>query len=829
MEPNFSHIKDTENIFHNTFQNNEKPVQSFTNPHDELHFLRQELAKKEAELQSHGVESTKEQLATQLIETYKQTPIEEVVAPESRVPTEKLEAIALQLRPETHDRKVEELVGILMQSGVRNALEAVRKMGNPHLDDDFHRFLVQYLAAYHSIPGLKNSSETYKNLNTTLFQVTLPPAEEQGGKSFKEAMTLMEQFYASMQVIGPAGNKEENYFSFEIGLSNESEEIIFYVTVGNKFATLFEKQVLGLFSDAHIKRITDDYNIFFPEGFAAGSYAVATNIDLMPLKIYDSFDKDPMNLLLGVFERIKKSGEGASVQVIVKPVGDRYIKEYGKVLDRLRKGETMKKIKESLSGEFVTELKSWGKAVWNVFADDTTVKKNEEKEKNNESRIDDIAVQNVTKKLSSTIVETTIRIVTSAENQFRADELLRDLESAFLQYTEVQSNGIQFKRIKPNDLPKFLRDYTYRRFDSDRKFRLNFQELATMFHFPSHTEGSAQLKQARAATHPAPMTMGTEGILLGHNVHRGTVTPIHFKPIDRLRHYYTIGQTGTGKTVHFLKMIIQDIKNGDGCCFIDPHGSDINTILANVPPERLDDVIFFDPAYTERPIGLNMLEFDERSPQQKSLVIGELMSLFDKLFDMKAQGGAMFGQYFRNAALLNMEDPASGNTVLEITRVLANEDFRKMKLSKNKNPIIAEFWKSAEATSGEQGLENFVPYISSKFDDFISNEFLRPIILQEKSAFNFREIIDTKKILIVNLSKGLLGEKNANLLGLIIIMKLQMAAMSRADSLDLDKFPPFYVYLDEFQSVVTESISAILSEARKYKLSLNMTHQYMQQ
>jgi hypothetical protein len=176
-----------------------------------------------------------------------------------------------------------------------------------------------------------------------------------------------------------------------------------------------------------------------------------------------------------------------------------------------------------------------------------------------------------------------------------------------------------------------------------------------------------------------------------------------------------------------------------------------------------------------------------------------------------------------------MEDPASGNTVLEITRVLANKQFRDMKLSKNKNPIIAEFWKSAEATSGEQGLENFVPYISSKFDDFISNEFLRPIILQEKSAFNFRDIIDGKKILIVNLSKGLLGEKNANLLGLIIIMKLQMAAMSRAESVDLSQFPPFYVYLDEFQNVVTDSIAAILSEARKYKLSLNMTHQYMEQ
>lgn len=823
MEPNLSQSKHPENLFHNTFHNEHQEKKVFSNPHDELHFLRQELAKKEAELQSKGIESSKENLAHQLIETYKQTPIEKVVDSKSIIPAEKLEVIALQLRPETHDKKIEELVGMLMQSGIRTSLEALRKMNNPHLDDDFHRFLVQYLSAYHSVPGLKNNTETYKNLDTTLFEVTLPPIES--GKSFKEAMTLMEQFFASMQVIAPTENKENNYFSFEIGLSNDSEEVIFYVSVGNKFAPLFEKQVLGLFHNAHIRKVPDDYNIFFAEGFAAGSYAVPTNTDILTLKTYDTFDQDPMNLLLGVFDRIKKEGEGAAVQIIIKPVGDRFTREYGKILDRLRKGETMKKIKESYTTDFIGELKGFGSAALDIFfgSNDKDTSKDEDK------KIDDIAIQNITKKLQSTIVETTIRIVTSAENQSRADEILRDLESAFLQYTEVQSNGIQFKKPKSGDLQKFLRDYSYRRFDQGKTFKLNFQELATMFHFPTHSEGSAQLKQSGAATHPAPMTMGTEGVLLGYNEYRGRITPIHMSPADRLRHFYTIGQTGVGKTQMFLKMIVQDIKNGDGCCFIDPHGSDINTILANVPPERLDDVIYFDPTYIQRPMGLNMLEFDERSPQQKSLVIGELMSLFDKMFDMKAQGGAMFGQYFRNAALLNMEDPASGNTVLEITRVLANEDFRKMKLSKNTNPIIAEFWKSAEATSGDQGLENFVPYISGKFDDFITNEFLRPIILQEKSAFNFRDIIDNKKILIVNLSKGLLGEKNANLLGLIIIMKLQMAAMSRAESVDLSKFPPFYVYLDEFQNVVTDSIAAILSEARKYKLSLNMTHQYMEQ
>jgi hypothetical protein len=243
----------------------------------------------------------------------------------------------------------------------------------------------------------------------------------------------------------------------------------------------------------------------------------------------------------------------------------------------------------------------------------------------------------------------------------------------------------------------------------------------------------------------------------------------------------------------------------------------------------MDDVIYFDPSYVDRPMGLNMLEYDITRPQQKSLVISELLGIFDKLFDMKAQGGAMFGQYFRNSALLVMSDPESGNTLMEITRVLGDKAFRDMKLSKCKDPLINEFWKAAEKTTGDQGLENFVPYISGKFDDFISNEFMRPVVLQEKSAFNFREVMDNKKILLVNLSKGLLGEKNANLLGLTLVGKLQMAAMSRADSPDLKALPPFYVYMDEFQNIVTESVSAILSEARKYKLVLNMTHQYLGQ
>jgi hypothetical protein len=228
-------------------------------------------------------------------------------------------------------------------------------------------------------------------------------------------------------------------------------------------------------------------------------------------------------------------------------------------------------------------------------------------------------------------------------------------------------------------------------------------------------------------------------------------------------------------------------------------------------------------------MGLNMLEYDPRFPEQKTFVVNEMLSIFNKLFDMKVAGGPMFEQYFRNAVLLVMEDPDTGNTLLDVSRVLSSRAFREMKLSKCKNPVVIQFWKEiADKAGGEASLQNVVPYITSKFDVFLSNDIMRPIIAQEKSSFNFREIMDQKKILLVNLSKGRLGDINANLIGLILVGKMLMAALSRADSFGRD-LPPFYLYIDEFQNITTDSISQILSEARKYKLGLTIAHQFIAQ
>jgi hypothetical protein len=225
-------------------------------------------------------------------------------------------------------------------------------------------------------------------------------------------------------------------------------------------------------------------------------------------------------------------------------------------------------------------------------------------------------------------------------------------------------------------------------------------------------------------------------------------------------------------------------------------------------------------------MGLNMLEYDRSRPETKTFVVNELLGIFNQLFDMKATGGPGFEQYFRNATLLVMEHPESGNTLLEISRVFSDKDYRDYKLSKCKNPLILQFWQNAEKTTGDQGLQNWTQYVNSKFDVFMSNDIMRPVVAQEKSAFNFREIMDTKKIFLVNLSKGRLGDINSSLLGLIIVGKFSQAALGRVDT---NVRPDFYLYIDEFQNVTTPAIASILSEARKYRLSLTVAHQYIGQ
>lgn len=794
----------------------------FSKPEEEIAFLREQITRKEQELASRPEKISTPEVVRAVVEQYKAQPKEQVLHPSVQVSEQHANAIVLALEPKSTDEKMAELLSILIEKGLKNTLSVLEKINNPSLDDDFHRFLVQYLASGQPLPRDFKKQDVFKGVDMVLYEITVPDiAPTQNAKSFKELVAVMEQLYAGMMSLSDGKDNEigKNYFTFEIALSNNSDSIVFYAAVPRKSRDLFEKQLTALYPAAHLSECKNDYNIFNDSGASFATYAVTKETPALPIKTYDQFESDPIQVILNAFSKLKHTGEGAAVQFVIRPAGEKFIKRYGKLLDKVRAGMTL--------GEAVKEEDSlyyFGKKALNFFASPQ-----EKPEKTSVSHVEEDAIKYISEKIRSTICDTNIRIVASAETTDRAKQIISDLSSSFQQFTETKGNALLLQEIKGRENLKLFREFSYRVFNDGESVPLNIRELTTLFHFPEHAGNTtSQLKTARATIAPAPLDLPQGGTLLGVNSYRNIDTKVYMTPDDRVRHFYVIGQTGTGKTSILKNMIMQDIAQGHGCCFIDPHGTDVVDILANIPKERIDDVIYFDPSYTERPMGLNMLEFDPRYPEQKTFVVDELLNIFNKLFDMKVAGGPAFEQYFRNSALLVMEDPESGNTLLDIARVLSDKAYRELKLSKCKNPIVLQFWQNALRTTGDQGLQNYVPYITNKFDVFLSNEIMRPVVSQAKSAFNFREVMDNKKILLVNLAKGRLGEINANLIGLILVGKIQMAALSRVDMYG-QKMNDFYLYIDEFQNVTTDSIASILSEARKYRLSLNIAHQYIAQ
>jgi hypothetical protein len=797
-----------------------KETPKFNSPEEEIKFLREHIQNREKELRESGEAKSRENITKETINAYDLLPKEEVLNKGYIKKEEEVEGVVLRLKPEAHDEKISELYGYLLENGLKNTLEVVSRMNDPHIEDDFHRFLVQFLHASGEIPGLREASPEFKSLNLALFEVTLPGNVKEEKKTFIDFITGMKQFLLGMQSISRGeNNKEKQYYTLEIANSANSNDLVIYVSIPKEKRELLEKQVLAFYHDAKVKECVDDYNIFSMDSSVVASYATLAKEEVYPITTYEDLGHDPMSAVLNAFSKLEKVSEGAAIQIVVTPAGDGIIKKFSSVLEKIKKGEKLKDAMDQY-GEIKKELKNFAAG---IFAP-KKLEKEEEKEKD----VDHDIIEAINTKLKSTIVDTNIRIVASAQSKSRAEDIVSDIESSFEQFNKAKHNSFKWNRVRSDDLSLFLHNFSFRLQSEKHSLPLNLEELATVFHFPISENATPDLKESKAGQAPAPTDMIDSGVMLGKNVYRGKETPIFMDAEDRMRHFYVIGQTGTGKTTILKNMIAQDIRNGHGCCFIDPHGTDVQEILSYVPKERMDDVIYFDPSFTDRPMGLNMLEFDPNYPEQKTFVINELMGIFNKLFDMKVGGGAMFEQYFRNSTGLVMEHPESGSTLLEIGRVLSDKKFRDLKLAHCKNPLIKQFWKNAEATSGEQGLENFVPYITSKFDGFLSNEIMRPIVTQEKSAFNFREIMDNKKILLVNLAKGRLGEINSNLIGMILVGKLQMAALSRVDMFG-QKMNDFYLYIDEFQNVTTDSISSILSEARKYRLSLNIAHQYIAQ
>lgn len=792
---------------------------TFKTPEEEIIYLREQVANRENELREKRVWTSNETATSEQISKYKDKATADVLHQNFILPEKKIGEIVLNLAPELHDKKMSELMGLMQTKGVKNTLSVLSALRDPHLEDDFHRMLVQYLQGGYPITNIPEKVERASTM--VMYEVVLPEAEEGKTRSPKETVSAMQQFLVGMDSISSAKSDKDNYFTLEIANAEGSEQFIFYVSVPKVKKDLFEKQITSVFPGVKFSVDPNDYNIFNEDGVSVGGYVTVKETALLSVKTIEDFDIDPLTVILNSFSKIQKTGEGAALQIVVKPSGDTYDKHFKHALSQFEKGVPLK---EALgNGSFI---EGFGTALKNLFMPIKIEEGDGEKKPVNAEE-----VAAIKRKIAEKIYPTNIRIIASGNSRPEAEKILGEIESSLHQFGKQHENVFTLVRQDKGSFAKLTRDFSFRMFNEDIVCPLNSKEIATFFHFPNSSYAvQPQLKTSQSISAPAPQDLPNTGTVLGVNSYRNVDTTVHISSDDRLRHFYTIGQTGTGKSTLLKNMIIQDIHNGDGVCMIDPHGVDIIDILANIPKNRIDDVIYFDPSYVERPMALNMLEYDRNHPEQKTFVVNELFSIFQKLYGAVPESmGPMFEQYFRNATMLVIEDPETGSTLLDVSRVMADKKFRDLKISRCKNPIVVQFWTEvAEKAGGEASLANIVPYITSKFDVFLANDVMRPLIAQEKSSFDFRDIMDNKKILLVNLSKGRLGDINANLIGLILVGKILMAALSRVDSISVG-FPPFYLYIDEFQNITTNSIATILSEARKYKLSLNIAHQFIAQ
>lgn len=687
---------------------------------------------------------------------------------------------------------------------------------------------------------LLNSSRTKgrlaRSLDMTLFLVSVPrEAAEQNQRPDKEMIAVMEQLYSSLTNIHAQGWNRflygEPYIALEMAVHHIGEEIHFYVAVPRTYEQIFEKQVHGLYPTADVQRV-QDYSIFSPKGVQAGAYLRTKADPILPVKTYSKLESDPLGEIVTAMSKLQREGEGAAIQILIRPSHQDNVRSLAQKVAREMQGgvEFSKALQIARHGK-----KEGGKPANNLVEPTKVVTAFEEE-----------TIKALQNKASRPLFDVNIRLLVSADDEVRAKQLLNDLSGSFVQFGAPDMNTFSANSVSGKSLEKLIFNYAFRIFDDSQRVYLSSDELTSIYHFPLSTTRASKIKMLKSKIAEPPPNLPEAGIIIGKSVFRGQEQSVRMSDVDRRRHLYIIGQTGTGKSSLMKFMLQQDINDGKGACIIDPHGEFAEYALSMVPKERADDVIYFNPGDIKRPLGLNILEVDPSKPEQKTFIANEFFMIMRTIYkDVPEAFGPMFEQYYKNSVLLLMdvfqkqfEDNGlrlegiedKRPTLVDIPRVLTDTEFRHNKLDDEPNPLVKNFWlQEAEKAGGEAALANMAPYINSKLSPFLANEFLRPIIAQRNSSFDFREVIDSGKILVVNLSKGRIGEMNANLLGMIIVSKLLMAALSRIDIADESQRKDFYLYIDEFQNVTTPSIATILSEARKYRLDLIIAHQYIKQ
>ncbi len=696
-------------------------------------------------------------------------------------------------------------------------------------------FFLLIIGAIYFRRKLKKTIENSSYFNHVVFLVKLPKEKpndkekEFTVQNLREDIARGENMFASIgglraqRGIIPYILGRNDHFSFEIVASKK--KIAFYVVAPQNMARFVEQTINAQYPDAVIEEVKD-YNIFTPHSnIVAGSLKTKRHF-VYPLKTFQKMEVDPMNSIINVMSKLDEH-EGLAIQYVVRSAHKRWHRKISIIRRKLRQTNS---ISEAL---YTVNLNPFIYYAREIFSTPNSRKKqmtsSQSYNMQRMTHMEEEMLKGIEEKNAKAGLNVNLRVIVSTEDKGRAMLYLNNLSNAFGQYSLYEYGNSFQNIINTRQQNKIINDFIYRRFDESISFLLNTEELTSLYHFPLKTAETPNILWLTARHAAASAEIPQEGIVLGENIYRGQTKEIRVKRDDRRRHTYIIGKSGVGKSVLLANMAAQDIINGEGVCVIDPHGDLIKDVINRIPPERAEDVVLFSPADIERPLALNLLEYDPKYPEQKTFVINEMIKIFDKLYDLKSTGGPIFEQYMRNSMLLIMSDPATGSTLMEIPKVLANPEFRKIKLEKCNDQTVVDFWKQeAEKAGGDAALANVVPYITSKLNQFISNDTMRPIIGQQKSSFNIREIMDKKKILLVDLSKGQVGELNAYLLGMILVGKILMSALSRTD-IPKEKREDFYLYIDEFQNFTTDSICSILSEARKYGLNLIIAHQYLGQ
>jgi len=642
------------------------------------------------------------------------------------------------------------------------------------------------------------------------------------GKDFKEVVGVMSQFFSSLHSIYGSTFadkiKGQEFLSLEYAVLKG--EINFFIVCPRDLESLIEKQLTSFYPDCFVEKV-QDYNIFRENYKVKGTYMWLTKESIIPFKTYSRLNSDPINGIVNVLSKFKPE-EGAAIQIMIRPKKDGWQKK-----GRAKAEEMFNKKNKSRSP--LNPL-TWISSLFELLVRGENVADSPNGDTSRTTPATEEEVKAIEEKNSQPGFETIIRLIVSANNKREANSHLTNMKSAFSQYASTNGNG--FNYTKWHSDRRLVRDFIFRAFRRPHNNKLkqktsilSCDELASLFHIPNNKYNRSPLiAWQRFKLAPAPSDLPTEGILIGHNYYRGETKEVRIKNEDRFRHFYIIGQTGTGKSSTLQVMIRQDLRNGNGLCIVDPHGQLIDDIMPFIPRERADDVIYFNPADLERPIGINLLEAS--TPEERELVALDAMNIMIKLFNEEIFGPRI-QDYFRNGCLTLMEDP-EGGALTDIVRLFTDDEYQKLKVEHVKNPIVRSFWEHQMAKTGAREKQEMIPYFASKFGQFVTNTMMRNIIGQSKSSFDFAEAMNSKKILLMNLSKGTTGDINSKLLGLIIVQKIQMAALRRQNQ-GKGARQDFFLYIDEFQNYITDSIESILSEARKYRLGLIMAHQYIKQ